>query len=782
MLGSNLTNTGSILADTPGQNVSTIEPGGSSVVTLVNQGLIQVDNGATLQILTQWDNSQGTIRLGAGRLELGGSYTTAALNGIQRTGGIIGLQGSLDNTGQTLTIDAGLHNDVFDGVAVTGGKLRSGDGTAAHFALGDNTLAGVDQNLDLNVDHGVTLHLTGGTQTVAARSITLGTGPAGGGPATLDLTALTELHGNLLFTGGTTVNQVQLGNGAFTIAADGTVATHGGSGTIGSTTTGSQVVNEGTISAETPQNSIVVWGATQNLGTLQATNGGLLEVKDLTGDAGNLMVDGGHLSLNTAASDSYTLNQDVNVGDTSWLTLRGAWSNTASLNVNGGTLGIEQVPTGNGTLSIQNATLRLLGPFTLRPVQNLGAQNTLVVVANQGSLDLQQKTVTRGSGSLDFALDGGTISNGTIAVSDSSVPAMHVGGNSALQYVRLQSGLLLDSSATLSLTDVQLINATVNGGTGSKLTVAEQSGTLFSGGTVNVNILAPQTTALELTNGLTLNGTLSIAGPGSGYTGPQVTFVGDQTLGGTGSIVTSSSFSNTATKHLKIQNGTLTLGPDFTFIASRRSTDVIDADNGQLINQGLIDVARRSSLTINTPFTNQGTLNVEGQFVLTSGAMSNSGSITGSGTLNLNGAALINDGQISPGNSPGTLTVNGDFTQDPQATLLMQIAGTTPSLYDRLIVQGKLNLNGQLLVTLLHGFTPTAGEQFDLLDFTSSQLTGTFADVTLPVLPNGLQWQENALYTQGVISVTGTPEPASFVLLGLLALMLFTRTTRPRRV
>ena len=58
------------------------------------------------------------------------------------------------------------------------------------------------------------------------------------------------------------------------------------------------------------------------------------------------------------------------------------------------------------------------------------------------------------------------------------------------------------------------------------------------------------------------------------------------------------------------------------------------------------------------------------------------------GTGTINGSLINNTGIVSPGNSPGTLRVKGDFQQSVNGTLRIEIAGTAPGRSDRLQVGG----------------------------------------------------------------------------------------------
>ena len=127
-------------------------------------------------------------------------------------------------------------------------------------------------------------------------------------------------------------------------------------------------------------------------------------------------------------------------------------------------------------------------------------------------------------------------------------------------------------------------------------------------------------------------------------------------------------------------------------------------------------------------------------------------------------------GQFAPGTSPG-ITMASSLTLDnsPFASgaprLVMELAGTTVgTTYDQLQVSGQLSLGGTLDVVLIPGFTPTAGNAFDLLEW--GTLVGTFNTLNLPSLSPGLAWNTSQLYNTGVLSVVGAGLPGDFDLDG----------------
>jgi hypothetical protein len=114
----------------------------------------------------------------------------------------------------------------------------------------------------------------------------------------------------------------------------------------------------------------------------------------------------------------------------------------------------------------------------------------------------------------------------------------------------------------------------------------------------------------------------------------------------------------------------------------------------------------------------------------------------------------------------------------PTSTLLMELSGTTPgSQYDVLNLSGSGNLAGTLDIELLSGFVPKVGDSFDILNGT---ITGTFANLDLPSLPGGEQWNTSELYSSGLLTVT--PEPSTFALLviGAISLLFYARRRRRR--
>jgi hypothetical protein len=134
-----------------------------------------------------------------------------------------------------------------------------------------------------------------------------------------------------------------------------------------------------------------------------------------------------------------------------------------------------------------------------------------------------------------------------------------------------------------------------------------------------------------------------------------------------------------------------------------------------------------------------------------------------------------NGGILAPGTSPGTLSITGNYTQDPAGILQIELASN--SNYDRLPISGTVALAGSLQVSLLNNYSPVSGDTFDILSWTSE--TGTFSTLQLPSLGGTLGWDTSKLYTIGRLSVTTVPEPSS-IALAVAAVSIFAVKFRRR--
>jgi hypothetical protein len=153
-----------------------------------------------------------------------------------------------------------------------------------------------------------------------------------------------------------------------------------------------------------------------------------------------------------------------------------------------------------------------------------------------------------------------------------------------------------------------------------------------------------------------------------------------------------------------------------------------------------VDVAGGASLAFNNALNlgsntmeliGDGDVNINN--VLTTGGGSvvvTAGTLGGGGTV---GGSLSNPtGTVAPGNSPGTLIIEGDFSQGVGGTLEIELAGAAEGEFDVLEIAGNASLAGTLDVLLLGGFVPAAGQSFEII--TANAITGQFDPENLPDL------------------------------------------------
>jgi fibronectin-binding autotransporter adhesin len=200
-------------------------------------------------------------------------------------------------------------------------------------------------------------------------------------------------------------------------------------------------------------------------------------------------------------------------------------------------------------------------------------------------------------------------------------------------------------------------------------------------------------------------------------------------------------------------NGNITLGSDITFASFPATTTITGSLSGAYtinmlpgyIGELVVNSSANTSDLANGTYTsslNTGTLSdsqpntdidIYGNNVITlDGSRGNIGVHDG-GTLKGDGTAnsITEDqgGIVSPGHSPGCLTT-GDLTLN--GNYQVEIGGTTPCTgYDQVVASGTVNVSGATLaVSFVNGFTPTAGQTFEIVDNTGgSPVTGRFANL-----------------------------------------------------
>lgn len=147
---------------------------------------------------------------------------------------------------------------------------------------------------------------------------------------------------------------------------------------------------------------------------------------------------------------------------------------------------------------------------------------------------------------------------------------------------------------------------------------------------------------------------------------------------------------------------------------------------------------------------------LDAQFVqLDGGRLTGSGNIF-VGTGPINGSVRNVAGIVAPGdpagNHIGQFTITGDFANDENGTLAIDLGGTSTSQYDRVVASRFAFLSGHLDVTLANGFTPTVGNSFTIL---TTGTAGRFGEFDSLSLPSAFAWAVNYGSNSVTLQITG---------------------------
>ena len=189
---------------------------------------------------------------------------------------------------------------------------------------------------------------------------------------------------------------------------------------------------------------------------------------------------------------------------------------------------------------------------------------------------------------------------------------------------------------------------------------------------------------------------------------------------------------------VEIKNGAL-VGVNVCYLfcaqAGRKSEMIVTGSGSELIVTNLLMVGYYTGnqgdavLTLNNAY-------VEASYV----DVMHNGTIRGVGTLRTTARLMTDNGTISPGLSPGVLTIEGNYEQGPNGRMLVEIGGTNTADYDQLIVTSNATLSGNLVLHFLNGFAPKTGDSFSFLNVGGAGI-GEFSAVGLENLAPGFQFQ-----------------------------------------
>jgi filamentous hemagglutinin family protein len=607
------------------------------------------------------------------------------------------------------------------GVLISTGAVVESTGVGAVTIVGTGAATGTTNN------EGVAIQ-DAGTKVAASTGLISITGTGGAASSGMNI------------AGGATINST--GGGDILLKSLGGVIDLGAaSGGVDLVSTTGNVTFDSMAGATQNATGKIVAGGLRLLGsgtfTLdQAANDVTTLAANLTGTTSLTYRDANAVSIGTVLGTN-----GVNVSGPFTLNTAGNVSQTSPIIVSG----VSTINAGSGTITLANSGNDFQGPLALTgsnvtvndanalQLSNSNVSGTLGVTSN-GLIDQTGGSALNVSGTSSFNSNGNAITLAN-AGNDFVGAATLTGSNVSVQDANALA-VVLNTTGTNTLTAGGDIGATGSFGnltasaTGAGAGVNASSSTNLTINSVTVNggavSLASTGGNLDLNGNISGAGTLATSASGTQTLSSGTISATDYTLGGGG---------------MTLAGGTLSISNLLTVLSGATLTNQAGATSA--VNAGNADIS--------------GILNPNGGTVAIANVnIKPGGLLKGVGTV---GGNVNNDGSVSPGNSPGILTVTGNYVQGPTGVLNIDIGGTTAgSQYDQLQVGGTASLNGTLNATLVSGFVPASSDVFNIIQ-SSGATSGTFSTTNLPAAP-----ALAASYLSSGVDLVNAPVPP--VLLG----------------
>ena len=490
----------------------------------------------------------------------------------------------------------------------------------------------------------------------------------------------------------------------------------------------------------------------------------------------------GALALNGIGNTRTITGRTVNFnGTTTWTNTGAFGSNLGQINVsNGATLNNsgtwnDQTNFNTGIFASGAAsTFNNLGTYS-----KTGTNNTDIQIAFNNMAAGAAVSVGKGT----LSLGGGGSLSGSVDVTNGALLNLYT-NTFALSGLTAQAGTgtLQVGGSTTNASGTNAFGGTV-GITAGTLNVAGSfgarglsmsGGTLGGAGTISASTASTWVGAGTMTgSGVTnFSGSLDLNGIGNTrtITGRTVNFNGTTTWTNTGAF-------GSNLGQINVSNGA-TLNNSGTWNDQTNFNTGIFASGTASTFNNLGTYSKTGTTVTNVSgvaFNNPGTVDVRAGTLVLPAAFNNTGIVMGSGTVQA--TTFTNSGHVAPGESPGTLSVTGNFAQPSSGILDIEIENLTS--FDLLRITGMATLGGTLNLICFGNCALAIGHSFTVLDALasadSSGLVGSFTSVTYSGFEQtAFAVSYDRLNGDVLLNVTAVPEPASWAMLaaGLLTLSL----------
>lgn len=710
---------------------------GELVVGYLSAGVLNVTGGAQIQngdgYIGRSSGPSGTVKVeGAGSLwkstgDLSAGYSSTGTLNILSGGRVEdtnGYVGNLSTSSGTATVGTG---SVWKNSAklevgssgsgmlniTAGGIVENTDGFIHRFTGSSNSVVNVDGK-------------SGSQPSTWTNNGDLYVGYRGTGSGSLSVTGGAHVSNNTAYIGYLGATSI----GTVTVADDGSQWVNSVGLVVGNEGKGTFNLKRG---AQVTNNTMDIGfnAGSQGDVTVQDPSSVMLNVRDVRvggGGTGTLNVLGGGNVTQVERPLSILNNGQVNVtGPVSSLTVLPAADTANAIDVGGGTgLGKLQVTVGGKV------------DGGLRPARIDGLQGTQVTVDGSGSTWTRTSNMTVGRDAFGKLL---ITAGGSVAYTGTAFVGLAAGSTGEVTV----SGVVAGSRSGWSIGDLQVgvagtgrLNIASGASVINKSAVVGMLSAVTSDG-VGIVSVDGQDSSWVLTDALTVgdfgNGTLNITNRGF------VSVSGDAEIGknmglGTKGIVTvngNGTLLNVSrdldialkgTGTLQITGGGRVEDENGIIAGGAGSQGNVVVENGTWTNSGSLLVGLLGTGVLDVRATGSVAAGPDGAIIGPLGKLMGTGLINGS---------VVNNGAVAPGNSPGTLHIDGNYTQGATGHLQIELASATSS--DLLDVTGQANLDGTLEIVLTNGFTPAASDTFHV--FSGASLTGAFSNVIVTSTSGG---------------------------------------------
>ncbi|MDA8801497.1 autotransporter-associated beta strand repeat-containing protein, partial [Candidatus Pelagibacter bacterium] len=745
--------------------------GANKGITMTGAGTIDIDAGTTLTYAGSITDSGTLTKAGTGTLSLSGSSDNSG--GILVSAGKIEIgnnaslgTGTITLNGGTLSSDSTTARTLDEAIAISSSSILGDATNTGKITLsGNSTFSGTNTltaNSDIELSGSVDLGSATQTFSVDSGKIATLSGAISSGAISKSGDGTLIISANNDYASGTTVSagtlrvsgSGDLGTGSLTIGASGTLdlrntlavasleISGAGSGNritngdADGTTANLTVSGTSTLNGAVNTDGTQTYSGTTTLGSDVSLTGSTVSLAAISGGTNALAISG-NLDLSGAASSLTTLSvsgtSDIgaDVTTTGSQTYTGATTFSASSTLTGSTVNFGSTVDGGNNNIIISGNADIDGAITntaalsvqgVGSTSNIGADITTAGVQFLGNATLSgagNRTVTSTGGSditfygITGASKGLTVDGGfQLSTNDATgLASLSVTGASTL-------------AADVTSTGTQSYDGTTTLSSGDRTLTAS---------TVTLNAVTGGSNALTVTGNLVLDGAVSgvtnMSVSGTSNIGADVTTTGTQSYTGTTTVSASSTLIGT-----EISAAAIALDDDLEIRNSSDSTLAsVISGTGALTKSGSGALTLRGVNTFDGDLTvSAGTLYAglaadSGNQVIENNVTVSGGTLSGGATIG--GNVTVATANLAPGNSIGTLTIDGNVTLGDNSTTTIEFNDTTS---DKVVVSGNITLAGALVLEPANTtYSDATFTIFDGSGGSGNSLSGTFASTTV---------------------------------------------------